>query len=76
MAHFIEKSSITSGSNFYFQKPLTKKCVFVLPNFFSLTEKQRILKDNEPLPAGLVKPKPGKLIWILDQDAASLYTAA
>lgn len=33
---------------------------------------QRILKDEEALPARLVKPTTGNLIWLLDHDAASL----
>jgi hypothetical protein len=30
---------------------------------------QRILKNNEPLPAGRVKPTDGTLHWILDSEA-------
>lgn len=33
---------------------------------------QRILKEKEPLPAGLVQPTgSGKVIWLLDEDTAS-----
>ncbi|XP_063240306.1 6-phosphogluconolactonase [Bacillus rossius redtenbacheri] len=31
---------------------------------------RRILKDKEPLPAGRVNPTNGKLIWLLDDEAA------
>lgn len=32
---------------------------------------QRILKEKEPLPAGLVQPTgSGKVVWLLDEDAA------
>lgn len=37
-------------------------------------EFQRILDDFEPLPAQLVRPVNGKLVWILDNDAASLIS--
>lgn len=33
---------------------------------------QRILVDGEKLPAGQVRPTAGKLVWLLDQSAASL----
>lgn len=32
---------------------------------------QRILKEREALPAGLINPTSGKLIWLVDEGAAS-----
>lgn len=32
---------------------------------------KEILQDKKPLPAGLVQPTSGKLIWLLDTEAGS-----
>ncbi|XP_055299845.1 6-phosphogluconolactonase [Sitodiplosis mosellana] len=50
-----------------------KVCLFPISGKGKAEMIKRILKEKEQLPAGLVKPSPGALVWLLDQDAASLY---
>lgn len=44
-------------------------CVFAVTGAAKAEVVKRILKDNEPLPAGRVKPTDGTLHWILDSEA-------
>lgn len=49
----------------------SKSCVFVATGEGKAQVVRDILNDNKPLPAGLVKPTNGSLIWLLDKAAAS-----
>jgi hypothetical protein len=33
-----------------------------------------VLRDGAPLPAGLVQPEDGRLLWMLDRPAAALLS--
>lgn len=46
-------------------------CIFVATGESKSQVVKDILKDKKPLPAGLVKPTNGTLIWLLDKEAAS-----
>lgn len=48
-----------------------ENCVFAIAGQGKAEMVRRILKDNEDLPAGRVKPTDGQLYWILDEGAAS-----
>jgi len=47
-------------------------CLFAMCGEGKAEMVKRILVDGENLPAGLVRPTKGRLIWMLDQTAASL----
>lgn len=48
-----------------------KCCLFAMAGAGKAEMIDRILVKKEELPAGLVKPAPGKLIWILDLAAGN-----
>lgn len=49
----------------------SKLCLFVATGQGKAKVIREILKDKKPLPAGLVKPTNGSLIWLLDKAAGS-----
>lgn len=49
----------------------SKMCLFVATGESKASVIKEILVDEKPLPAGLVKPSNGQLIWLLDKAAAS-----
>lgn len=55
----------------------SRKCVFVSTGENKAEVLKKILEGNEPnpLPAALVKPSDGELVWILDKGAASLLNS-
>lgn len=46
-------------------------CLFALTGASKATMVKRILVDNESLPAARVQPTDGRLVWLLDQAAAT-----
>lgn len=52
----------------------SKNCVFVATGESKAKVVREILKEKKPLPAGLVKPTSGKLVWLLDKAASSGLT--
>lgn len=46
-------------------------CLFVATGESKAQVIKEILEDKKPYPAGLVQPHQGKLVWLLDEAAAS-----
>uniref|UniRef100_A0A0K8SQJ7 6-phosphogluconolactonase n=1 Tax=Lygus hesperus TaxID=30085 RepID=A0A0K8SQJ7_LYGHE len=49
-----------------------RNCIFALTGQGKAEMVKKILKNNENLPAGMVLPREGEVLWILDKPAASL----
>lgn len=48
-----------------------RSVVFIVTGEAKADIVHRILEDSEPLPAGMVQPVQGELLWLLDSEAAS-----
>lgn len=48
-----------------------KLCVFVATGEGKAQVIKEILEDKKPLPAGMVQPHSGKLVWLLNKEAGS-----
>lgn len=48
-----------------------KMCLFVATGESKAQVIKEILEDKKPLPAALVQPHSGKLIWLMDKAAGS-----
>lgn len=48
-----------------------KLCVFVATGESKAQVIKEILEDKKPLPAGMVQPHSGKLVWLLNKEAGS-----
>jgi len=48
-----------------------KLCIFVATGETKAQVIKEILEDKKPLPAGMVQPQSGKLVWLMDKEAGS-----